>query len=587
MSIDVKVVREGTLAIEFPYNEMLVQKARGIPSRRFDKKTKTWTFPATLKNIEYINKWFPDADWTIAALDYCEDAAERKEKREETQRAKRSDLDYSKLDHIPFKLPPYDHQKKALMLGRDRRDFAYLMDQGTGKTKVLLDDAAHNFRLSNIDGLIVIAPNSVKLNWVNPFGGEDEVSKHLAPDIPANKGCWISSGNAKWKKHWAAFLKDLGDNDKLQILSVNVEAIAVDRVYKMLVQFCIKRKIMVVVDESTRIKNRAAKRTKSAKKLRGMCVMARIMTGTPLIKSPLDAFGQFGFMDPDILGYDNYYSFRNRYAVMGGYQGYQVLYYQNIEEISDAIDKVSYRVLKEECLDLPPKTYVKRLIDMNVAQARAYVDMRDDMIIQLENYIDEKGELSAEIKLTCTLRLQQLTAGFLPILDDEGKVQRYEGLGKTNPKIEEAANIIEECQHKVIVWCKFRPEIESVVNLLNKRGVACVSFFGDTSQDDRIGAIQKFQDPDDDTKVFVGQVRTGGIGITLTAARTVIYLSNTFSTEDRVQSEDRAHRIGQERPVTYYDLICPSTVDVSVLQVLRSNKKMSDEIMRDGIKEWI
>lgn len=587
MTIEIGVHKEGWLALSFPYDEILVAKARSIPSRKFDKASKNWTFPATLKNLEYVQKWFPDADWTIAALDYCDEAKERNEKRAATQALKNSDMDYSELEGIPFALPPYNHQKKALLLGRDVRDFAYLMDQGTGKTKVLCDDAAHNFRADVIDAMIIIAPNSVKLNWVNPFGGEDEVSKHMAPDIPYAKGAWISGGNKAWRKQWAQFKEQWDDKSKMMILSINVECISVKRIYEELVEFCKTRRVMIIVDESTRIKNRAAKRTKAAKKLRGLCVLSRIATGTPLIKSPLDAFGQFTFMDPDILGYDNFYPFRNRYAVMGGFQGYQVLYYTNVDELGDSIDKVSYRVLKEDCLDLPPKSYILRNVDMSRAQASAYSDMRDQMIIDLADYVEEKGELTADIQLTQLLRLQQLTAGFLPITDDEGKVVRYEPLGKTNPKIEEACSIVEECNHKVIIWCKFREEIKTVHKELTKRGVPCVTFFGDTSQDDRVSSIKQFQDPTNEVKVFIGQVRTGGIGITLTAGRTVIYLSNTFSTEDRVQSEDRAHRIGQEHPVMYYDLVCEGTVDYHILDVLRTNKNMSDQIMKDGIRSWI
>jgi len=209
--------------------------------------------------------------------------------------------------------------------------------------------------------------------------------------------------------------------------------------------------------------------------------------------------------------------------------------------------------------------------------------MRVDSLVILS----KEHRVEAPTVLTQLLRLQQITAGYLPQINELGEQVGIEKIGSgPPPKIAEAMQIIEETEGKVIVWCKFKFEIAEMYEACVAAGVEAVTFSGDTTESDRLRHRTRFQ-TDPTLKVFIGQVRTGGIGITLHAAATVVYLSNTFSTEDRVQSEDRAHRIGQTSHVNYYDLICPNTVDVRILNVLRENKRVSDEIMRDGYQSWI
>ncbi len=586
------------LAMAFDYNIINVEKIKSMPQRRWNKSKNVWEFKPTLVNIQYAKKWFPEAEWDLDTDELVEQAFERKEKRDAIGELKESgEFDFSLLDDTIFKLPPLEHQKKALLLGRDMPYFAYIMDQGTGKTKVLLDDAAYNYRQGNIEALIVVAPNSVKTNWWDPEqtylktknpDDMDEITKHMAPDIEYNAGCWVSSPKKIEREIYDKFARKIGDENVLQILVVNVEALHVKRVYEECLNVMTLRKCMIVCDESTRIKNRTAKRTKNATKLRGYCTHARIMSGTPLIKSPLDAFAQFKFLHPDVLGYDNFYSFRNRYATMGGFNGFQVLYYNNLDELSDAIDKVSFRVLKKDCLDLPPKKYIKRKIDLTTEQRSMYQDMLKLSKVELSDY----QNVTATIVLTKLLRLQQIAGGYLPELDKAGETIGVVEImpPNNNPKFKEVLQLIEESgDQKVIIWCRFRAEIAGLVSLLEQQKITFVEFHGGIAQRDR-RKIRKDFYSDSHIKVLLANQDTGGVGIDdFKVASIVIYLSNSFSTEGRIQSEDRTHRIGSEVHdlISYYDLEAQKTVDSKVISCLRNNLEISAMIMKDGWEGWV
>jgi len=579
-----KVVVVGEdLGLSVKFDPITVDKIKQMPQRKWDAKLRLWKFKPIEANLNFVKSVFPEALWDDDADKINLEVIKQQLYREQVAKGLVDASD--DLKDVPMRLKPYDHQRKALVLGRDQKVFAYLMDQGTGKSKVLCDDAAHNFRKGLIDSLIIICPNSVKTNWVNMDPNpleKDEIDKHMAPDIPYVKAAWFSNMNKSQQKEWDKFWETIPDRHTLKIVSVNVESMHVQRVFETIKKFCQNTRALIAVDESTRIKNRNAGRTKNSKKLRQLCPMARIMSGTPLIKSPLDAYSQFDFLDPNILGYPTYASFQAHFAVTGGFQGKQVLYFKNLDELSNKVAGVSFRIMKDQCLDLPPKVYSKRSIEMTAKQRSHYEDMKHEMV----TWLDKEHVVDAPVILTQLLRLQQITAGYLPIVDSETMEQTGIERICDSPKVEEAMDIIDECQGKVIVWCRFKFEIQEMHEALTKAGIGHVLFYGEVNESDRIKARSSFQ-TDEKTRVFVGQIRTGGIGLTLTAANTVIYMSNTFSTEDRVQSEDRAHRIGQTHSVEYIDLICNSTIDTKVLSVLRSNKKISDEVMRDGLRAWL
>jgi SNF2 family DNA or RNA helicase len=566
------------LYVRVPFNELDLIKARNIPQRRWVSGQKAWSCRPSLANMTYIQENWPDADWGLPAAGLLASAQQEKIKRDFVRDNKRG-IDLTALDGTPFKRPPLEHQKRALLLGRDMPYFAYLMDQGTGKTKTILDDAAHNWRQNKIDALLVVAPNSVKMNWVS-VDEVDAVALDMAPDVPVIKAVWVSQMSGADRRQWDRFEAQLeARENELIVLAINYEALIVPRLYSFLAHFCQRFRTMMALDESTRIKSPGAARTKAANKLRRFCHLARIASGTPIIKSPMAAYSQFSFLDEDILGFGSFYSFRNHFAIMGGFEGRQVINYKNLEELSASIASCSFRVTKDECLDLPPKVYQKRRVTMTDAQVKAYKQMREEMLAETAD-----GTLTAPIVLTQMLRLQQITGGYMT---DGEKVFEIVPPDK-NPKLQEAMDILAESgDQQVIIWCRFRAEIAAMAGLLKKEGISYVEFHGGVSERDRIIARSDFQTGK--AKVLIGNTDAGGVGLDLFAASVVIYVSNSFATEQRVQSEDRAHRIGSERhaAITYYDLMVPNTVDVKIVQTLRSDKRISDEVMRDGLREWI
>jgi SNF2 family DNA or RNA helicase len=371
-----------------------------------------------------------------------------------------------------------------------------------------------------------------------------------------------------------------------------------------------------VVDESTRIKNRTAKRTKGAMKVRSHCKLARIMSGTPIIKSPMDAFSQFNFLDRDILGYDNFFSFRGHYGVMGGYKNKQIIAYKNTEELGRAIKTCSFRVTKDECLDLPPKLYARRDVHMQPEQAKEYQRMRLEMLAMLEDKCKECNgtgwllapepeadyfmgvndtsevcpvcngmalNVSVTIALTQLLRLQQITCGFIT---DGPEVLHW--FTDNPPKIMECMDIIEDADtQQILCWSNFRPEIERLCQELALRGISYGELHGGISDDARNEFRNSFQAGN--LQVGVCHPAAGGIGVDLWRASIANYLSNSHKTEDRVQSEDRCHRIGSEihDSVSYNDITVPGTVDVKILRVIRNNRDMSEAIMAGGLREII
>ena len=584
-----------------------VMKASQLPGAKFLKGKQAWVAPASLKVFNFLNNAFPDATWGGGALVMLNQALERAAERDSVLQQRYGEIDTSGIDPIEFKTSPYKHQVSALALGSHLRSFGYLMDQGTGKTWVLINDMAINWWRGIIEASVVLVPNSIKFQW------ESAIAEHSTADTVV--GVWNSQPNAEQRAAWRKFEEQCEDKSKLVWVIVNVEAVAMPRVYKWLEAFMCTRKVALSVDESTRIKNRTAKRTKAAISLRNFAQIARIMSGTPVVKSPMDAFAQFKFLDPDILGYSNFYPFRNHFGVMGGYQNKQVVTYKNMDELAELITSCSYRVTKEECLDLPPKMPpVRRDVQMAPKQKQEYVRMKKEFLALIDEVCStcqgagyvwietqspgrmETGAshtcptcggsrcaVHATIALTQLLRLQQIASGF--IMDGQKFLHWFTD---KPPKIMETMDLLEECgDQQIILWSNHKPEIHRLVQELALRGLSYVEYHGDVRPEVREQYRVAFQRGDH--QYMVGHPAAGGIGVDLWAASGAAYLSNSFKTEDRVQSEDRCHRIGSEihDSVNYWDIIVPGTVDVTVLRVIRNNRSVSDEIMAGGLRRLL
>ena len=473
-----------------------------------------------------------------------------------------------------FKTKPYAHQLTALEKSWDKKEYGYFMEMGTGKSKVLVDNMAMLYDKGRINGALIIAPKGVYNNWFS-----QEIPTHLASHIQPTMVLWTASTSKTKDKEYQSLFETGHD---LHILIMNVEALSTKKGLDFAAKFLRSHTTMLAVDESTTIKNPTAKRTKSILQLGKQAEYRRILTGSPVTKSPLDLFTQCNFLNEFLLGFDSFYAFRNRYAHMiernfGGRRVQLVGSYKRLDELADNIKSFSYRVLKEDCLDLPDKIYTKREIELTDEQSKAYATMKSAALASL------KGKMAtAPHVLTQMMRLHQITCGHLK--NDDGTTTTIK-----NNRMKELLSLLEEVEGKVIIWANYIYDIENIVkNISEEYGAdSIVQYYGAISSQDRADAIEKFQDPNSNARFFVGNPQTAGYGITLTAASNVIYYSNGYDLEKRLQSEDRAHRIGQTKSVTYIDLIAPKTVDEKIVKALRSKMDIANTIMDEDWKEWI
>jgi SNF2 family DNA or RNA helicase len=482
-------------------------------------------------------------------------------------------FDKFKFDY-KFKTKPYAHQKSALEKSWHKDEFAYFMEMGTGKSKVLVDNIAMLYNKGAIDAALIIAPKGVYRNWYS-----QEIPNHLPSHIENKTVLWTATTSKTKDKEYQQLFKV--DYD-LHILVMNVEAFSTKKGLEFATKFLNCHKTLMAIDESTTIKTPTAKRTKAILALGKLAKFRRILTGSPVTKSPLDLYTQCAFLNENLLGFTSYYTFRNRYAVMknanfGGRRVQIVGGYQRLEELSKILKPFSDRVLKEDCLDLPEKTYVERQVELTDEQKKTYETMKSAALALL------KGKMAtAPHVLTQLMRLHQITCGHLK--NDDDTITEIK-----NNRIASLLELLEETEGKAIIWANYVYDIKQIVSAISKKygEDSIVQYYGAVPAEDRQKNIVKFQDPESPVKFFVGNPQTGGYGITLTAANNVIYYSNGYDLEKRLQSEDRAHRIGQKKAVTYIDLITPKTVDEKIRKALRKKINIATEIMGEELREWI
>ena len=470
-----------------------------------------------------------------------------------------------------FKTKPYKHQIDALNKAAHQVEWAYFMDMGTGKTKTTIDNIGILYQQRKINSALVVAPKSVYLNW------EQEIKTHLPDDIKRNIHCWNVSKVTKWNP----FKEKLVGS--CSFLLMNVESLSTKRGVDAAANFLkINQHALFAIDEATTIKNPRAKRTKHILALSTLSKYRRILTGSPVTKSPLDLYTQCAFLNKGLLGYDSYYAFRARYAVMhtiytnANTQVQIPKYYCNLGELETKLKAFSTRIRKDQCLDIPPKIYKQRYVHLSYEQQKVYDSLRKNALAILED-----STVSYTNKLTEILRLHQLCNGFLK--NDDGLITEFK-----NPKLEELDLIIDEVSGKMIIWANYVKNIEDISSHLLKRfgKGSVVSMYGATDLASRQNAVKFFQNAPE-CRFFVANPQTGGHGLTLTKAEYVVYYSNNYNLELRWQSEDRAHRIGQNKNVTYIDLIMKDTVDQRIVEALDKKMDISAQTMGEEIKKWL
>jgi SNF2 family DNA or RNA helicase len=481
------------------------------------------------------------------------------------------------MKNYKFKTEPFDHQRKALEDSWAADYYALFMEMGTGKSKVAIDTIGALYEAKRVSAALILAPKGVYDNWV-----KGEIPTHLPDDIERMVVRWTPSTAKKFQDEMKALVYEPFDG--LKVFVMNVEALSTPRGTKAAYMFLTKNPAnIMVVDESTTIKNRKATRTKNIMMLAKEAKYRRILTGSPVTKSPMDLYSQCAVLSSNALGFNSYYAFQNRYALvqkrkMGTRAFQEIVGYRRLDELNLKLDRFSNRILKEQCLDLPDKMYMRRDVALTDEQKRVYIQMKKLALAKLEN-----GELATTASvLTQIMRLQQICCGFLQ--PDDGEIQSLD-----NNRLKELLEITDELQGKAIIWASYTHDIQQIADALRDRfgPEAVATYYGATAQDERQEIVERFQDKLNPLRFFVGQPRTGGYGITLTAANTVVYYSNSYDLEIRLQSEDRAHRIGQNNKVTYIDLVSPDTIDEKILKALRGKIDLAGKVLGEEARDWL
>jgi SNF2 family DNA or RNA helicase len=478
------------------------------------------------------------------------------------------------LATYPFKNKPFLHQAAYLQRFWDHPVAALFAEMGTGKSFMLINNIAMLYDRGRLNAALIVAPKGVYRNWV-----DTEIPKHMPEHVIYRTALWAATPRKAEQQALDSLFEITED---LKILVMNIEAFSTPRGAKFAQRFLFVHNAMMAIDESTTIKTPNSKRSKNTEKTGKMAKYRRILTGSPVTKSPMDLYQQCAFLSDACLDSPSYYSFQARYALtierrLSSHSFKQIVGYQRLDELKEKLDRFSFRVTKEECLDLPEKLYVKREVDLTDEQTTAYNQMKTLALAQFD-----QGLMSTVNALTQLMRLHQIVCGHVKL--DNGTVMPL-----PNKRIEELLAVVEETAGKMIIWANYRHDIDAIKKALQTEyGMESVgTYYGDTDGDERQRVVAEFQNPESKLRFFVGNPSTGGYGLTLTAANVVVYYSNSFDLEKRLQSEDRAHRIGQRNRVTYIDLLTPKTVDEKIVKALRDKINIATQVLGEDVKKWL
>ena len=563
------------LEVSFPYSKEYVAAIKGIGYARWNSTNKTWVIPNSEPNLAKLKATFPSI--VLGPALRGEGKVEEENLLEAEIRKylpKNRDLE---ITDFVFKTVPKLHQKITFNFCRALDQSAIFLEMGTGKTKIIIDLATWRFRKKQVRRALIVAPNSVVPQWETA-----DVAQHLHDDF--NKVTILSGATVTRLKT----LRNILEEDLSGFVIVNYEGLAGIKDFIISAQ-CGKIRLfdMIVLDESSKIKHAASQRSKAAWHIGRTIPYRNIMTGTPITQSAEDIFSQYRFLKTTIFG-PFATAFRGTYLILGGWENRIIIGYRNIGDLFSKIFSVGIRFTKDMCLDLPKKVYQTRFAKLDEETSDKYREFEKDCIAEFGG-----KEISAALVLTKMIKLSQVTSGFVYETNEAGEHVATHSLPK-NPKMELLEEILDEVlPKKIIVWCRFRHEIELITKCLERRTAEAkkagkkfshAAIHGSIPQSERGKEVERFQ-KDPSCQVFVGQVATAGLGITLTAGTYVVYFSNTYALEDRLQSEDRNHRIGQNESVTYIDLVAilyngRKTIDHDVLEVVKGKAAFANEVSR-------
>lgn len=443
------------------------------------------------------------------------------------------------------------------------KGFGFLFEMGCGKTLTAIAVAGTGYKLGHLRRVLIVAPTSVCAVWPKEF--------QEYADFPYTVRTLLGTKTQR--------LKELDDLEKwpfpaLLVAVINYESTWREGIFERLQAFDAD---LIICDESQRIKTHDAAQSKAMHRLGDQARYKLILSGTPVQNDAMDIFSQYRFLDPTIFG-QNYYTFRSRYAVMGGFNKKQVVGYRDMDELIRKEHSIAYRVTKEEAVDLPEQTFENRIVALGKKERGIYNQLKRDSVAQLE----DGGQVTATTVLTRLLRLQQFTGGFL--VEDEAMKPQLVSRGKLDALADILQDYVIEGRKKLVIFARFIPEVMEIIKLatvmLNKAKKSCVAIYGDIPKEQRGDIVRQFQ-TDPDTMVFVGQIDTAGTGITLTAADTCVYYSVNFNYATYSQSLSRIHRIGQKNRCTYIHLVTEKTVDETILRALARKEDLAKTVVDD------
>ena len=536
------------------------QRLKNISGLRWNRTTRCMVGPVSLNLLDGLARYYKlPAD--------METKRQRLGKTRREIDAERLAEDPAPLLPYPVKANLYKHQIRganmalrafgALDAKTPGGGFGELFEMGCGKTLTTIAVAGALYNLGKIDRVLVVAPTSVCSVWphdLNQFAAFPWEARVLLGDKKKRLKALNELKNWPFKA--------------LRIAVINYESTHRDGIFEALVAY---RPDLIVCDESQRIKNPSAAQSKALHKLGDAAPFRMILSGTPVQNNAVDLYSQYRFLDPAVYG-ANFYAFKNRYCIMGGYGQHQIVGYRNMDELVEKEHSVAYRVTKEECLDLPQQTFINRYVQFTDAEQAIYEQLRKSSFLELET-----GEnVTATTILTMYLRLMQLTGGFLTA--DESTRPKQVNTAKLDALADIVDDYVVDAGKKLVIFARFRAEIAAIENLLRLRKIQYGSIYGDVPMEERGKIVEDFQ-TNPDTKVFVAQIQTAGLGITLHAASTAVFYSYDYNYANYAQALARIHRIGQRLPVTYIHLVVDGSIDEKILAALENKEDMAKTVV--------
>lgn len=439
------------------------------------------------------------------------------------------------------------------------RGFGFLFEMGCGKTLTAIATMGAAYEMGAIKTVLIIAPTSVCSVWPKEFD-EYAAFKYNVAVLLGDKQKRLAA-----LRGLAAF-----PFKALQVAVINYESTWREGIFEALLDW---RPDMVICDESQRIKEPTAKQSKAMHQIGDAAKYKLILSGTPIQNNAIDLYSQYRFLDPTVFG-TNFYAFRNRYAIMGGFDRRQIVGYKDLDKLIQKEHSIAYRVTKEEALDLPEQTFLTQYITLEGKDKQLYDRIKRDSFAELEN----GGQITAPTVLTKLLRLQQFTGGFIQA--DESTRPEFVFKGKINALEDILDDYVISAGKKLVIFCRFRPEIDLISESLRKKKIRFASIYGDIKIEDRGPIVDDFQ-KNPETKVFLAQIDTAGLGITLTAADTCVYYSENFNYAAYSQSLARIHRIGQKNRCTYIHLVVEHSIDETILKALAKKEDLAKTVVDD------